>query len=278
MKFLNVIIFLLTVGLFFSCKKEVPPPVPDFTFTTDSMTVKFSATATNDPTTWEWDFGDSTTGTGADVSHTYNREGSFTVTLKTSNQSGSNNISKQINIGIKLSLISIKTSFGEMIIWMYDQTPKHKSNFLKLAKDNYFDSTTFHRIIKDFVIQGGDPNSKDSDPTNDGMGGPPYTIPMEYNSKLKHDYGAVGSASTSAGGPSSGSQFYIVVNKAGDHFLDGSYTVFGMVIKGMEVADKIAIQSKDANDRPTNDIRMYVDEITMTRTEIHDQYGYDISQ
>src|SRR5204863_5372392 len=131
-------------------------------------------------------------------------------------------------------LISMKTKFGEMVMCLYDLTPKHKANFLSLTEQHFFDSTTFHRIVPNFVIQGGDPNSKDSDPTNDGTGGPGYTIPAEINSLLKHDYGAVGAArDNNPQKASNGSQFYIVVNPSGDHNLDGNYTVFGMVIQGM---------------------------------------------
>src|SRR5437868_4352889 len=76
-------------------------------------------------------------------------------------------------------IIEIKTSFGNMYMWLFKETPKHRANFLALADINYFDGTTFHRIVTNFVIQGGDPNSKDDDSTNDGTGGPNYTIPAE---------------------------------------------------------------------------------------------------
>ena len=89
-------------------------------------------------------------------------------------------------------IIEIKTSFGTMYMWLYKETPLHRANFLALADTNFFDNTTFHRIITNFMIQGGDPNSKDSNPNNDGLGGPGYTIPAEIDTaKLKHARGQV---------------------------------------------------------------------------------------
>ncbi|MEO1022572.1 MAG: peptidylprolyl isomerase [Bacteroidota bacterium] len=114
----------------------------------------------------------------------------------------------------KEELVVITTSYGEMVARLYDETPIHKDNFLKLAKEGFYDSTTFHRIISDFMIQGGDPNSKDDNPNNDGQGGPGYTLEAEFNRDLIHKRGALAAART--GGPqnpekrSSGSQFYVV--------------------------------------------------------------------
>ncbi len=160
------------------------------------------------------------------------------------------------------TLITINTEFGQMILLLNSSTPKHKSNFIKLASSGFYNGTTFHRIIKDFMIQGGDPNSKDSITTNDGTGGPGYTIPAEFQPTLKHTKGALAAARMGdQANPlkaSSGSQFYIVHNSNGTPFLDGAYTVFGQVIKGLEVLDKIAAQPKDRSDRPTKDIKMTV--------------------
>lgn len=114
-------------------------------------------------------------------------------------------------------IVKITTDFGEVYVLLYDETPLHKENFLKLAKEGFYDSTTFHRVIEGFMIQGGDPNSKDDIPFNDGQGGPGYTIPAEFNPNLIHKKGALAAART--GGPSnpemrsSGSQFYIVQGK-----------------------------------------------------------------
>ncbi len=159
-------------------------------------------------------------------------------------------------------VITISTEFGDMVALLYSATPKHKENFVKLASEGYYNGTTFHRIIKDFMIQGGDPNSKDSIPNNDGMGGPGYTVPAEFSTSLKHIKGAIAAARMGdQGNPlkaSSGSQFYIVHNTNGTPFLDGGYTVFGQVIKGLEVIDTIAVQPKDMRDRPSKNIPMKV--------------------
>jgi len=161
------------------------------------------------------------------------------------------------------NLVEIDTQFGKMVIYLYDATPMHKANFLKLTNDKFYDSTTFHRVIKNFMIQGGDPNSKDNDPTNDGQGGPGYEIPAEFNAKIQHKYGVIAAAregdQVNPMKKSSGSQFYIVVNPKGTHFLDNNYTVFGEVISGMDVAEKIAMVPTDgANNRPLTDVKMTV--------------------
>lgn len=177
----------------------------------------------------------------------------------------------------KEDIILLHTSYGDMYIWLYKATPLHRENFLKLARENYFDSTTFHRIIQNFMIQGGDPNSKDSDLANDGQGGPGYTIPAEIRDTIKHDRGALGAARTNnPQKASSGSQFYICYSKAGTQHLDGQYTVFGMVMKGQEVIDKIIVQPVEntTTNRPVKDIRMSVKVLQKTLREIKSEYGY----
>ncbi len=125
--------------------------------------------------------------------------------------------------------------------------PKTVANFIKLANDKYCDGTKFHRIIKDFVIQGCDPNSRGTDTTKYGQGGPGYTVPAEIG--LKANIGEIGMASTQAKGPSSGSQFFIVtVEDEGVHeSLDGNYTFFGHVTSGMNIVSKIAAVSVQPN-------------------------------
>jgi cyclophilin family peptidyl-prolyl cis-trans isomerase len=178
----------------------------------------------------------------------------------------------------KYDVVQLTTKFGDIYIWLYDETPKHRDNFLKLAKEGFYNGTTFHRIIKDFMIQGGDPNSKDNDPMNDGIGGPGYTVEAEFRPALTHTYGAVAAARMGdAGNPqkrSSGSQFYIVQNKQGTHFLDNNYTVFGKVLSGMDIVDKIAVQPKDARDRPIENITMQVKVISMTKKELKDKFNF----
>jgi cyclophilin family peptidyl-prolyl cis-trans isomerase len=183
--------------------------------------------------------------------------------------------SAQSNADKKYDLVQITTKFGDILIWTYNETPKHQANFLKLAKEGYYNGTTFHRVINDFMIQGGDPNSKDKDPNNDGIGGPGYMIDAEFVPSLSHFYGAVAAArNNNPEKKSSGSQFYIVQNKKGTHFLDNNYTVFGKVLSGMDVVDKIAIQAKDARDRPLENITMQVKIVTMTQKELKEKFNF----
>ncbi len=177
----------------------------------------------------------------------------------------------------KEEIIELKTSFGTMYMWLYKETPKHRANFLKLAKEGFFNGTTFHRIVSNFVIQGGDPNSKDSDPNNDGQGGPGYLIDAEILSSLKHGYGAVAAARTNnPQKASSGSQFYIVINKNGTANLDGNYTVFGKVFKGMDAADNIVKQPNSGNpsNRPITDIKMEVKVLEKTLDELKSEFNF----
>ena len=239
-------------------------------------------------------------------------------------------------------VVLIKTEFGDIKVMLYNETPKHRDNFLKLAKEGFYDGTLFHRVIKEFMIQGGDPDTKNAQPGQKlGNGGPGYTIDPEFNPKFLHKRGALAAArlgdNINPGKKSSGSQFYIVqgqvippsqipaylesentelpqklmnqiavANKdsfifyqknnnkpafdklverikqeamakakenpykftdeqykiyttiGGAPSLDGEYTVFGEVVEGMEVVDKITEQEKGANDRPVKDIKMEV--------------------
>ncbi len=131
-----------------------------------------------------------------------------------------------------------------------DKAPLHVENFKKLAREGFYDGVTFHRIVPGFMIQGGDPNTKDSDPNNDGKGGPGYTIKAEFND-IPHKRGIL-SMARKADPDSAGSQFFLVVKDA--PFLDGKYTVFGEITSGIEVADKIAAQPRGRADRPKTDI------------------------
>ena len=258
-------------------------------------------------------------------------------------------------------VITIKTSKGDMVAILYDETPKHKANFIKLVKEHYFDSLLFHRVIAGFMIQGGDPDSKKASLGQPlGAGGPGYTVDAEFNPKFFHEKGAFSAArlgdQQNPTKASSGSQFYIVQGtvipesnmddlkidqmKLNDCFrqimqnpanqpmidslnviytsgdmegykrkifglvprieketgikvtkdvspekikayttvggaphLDGDYTVFGKVIKGLEVIDIIAAVQK-SGDRPLEDIRMFVTVEEMSRKKITKEYGY----
>ena len=259
-------------------------------------------------------------------------------------------------------LITIKTEYGEMVAILYDETPLHKENFIKLAKDGTYNGSLFHRIIPGFMIQGGDPTSKDAPlGTPLGQGSPGYNIPAEFNPKFFHERGALSAARLSdAQNPkkeSNGSQFYIVQgtvwddkglsqfrvdqNKlmsglrkmfeqpqfkpmldslnqlymagdmnayvaalsataprverftgekiiktippsrekiyktvGGSPHLDGEYTVFGKVIKGLEVIDKIAANPRDAMDRPNQNIKMEISVQEVSKKKITADYGY----
>ena len=194
-----------------------------------------------------------------------------------------------------LTKVLIKTSEGDITIALYDNTPKHKENFLKLVKDGFYNGVLFHRIIQGFMIQTGDPESKGA-PAGKmlGNGGPGYTIPAEFKPENYHKRGAVAAArqgdQVNPTKASSGSQFYIVDGKpfnanmmaqisyqygkaftdeqrkiyetiGGAPFLDGDYTVFGEVVEGMDVVDKIAAKPKDRYDRPTADVKIISTEI-----------------
>ena len=187
--------------------------------------------------------------------------------------------------------IKLNTPHGKMIILLYDETPKHRDNFIKLVKQKFYDSLLFHRVINNFMIQGGDPTSKKALPgdTTLGEGDVGYTIPAEFNMKLFHKKGVIAAArDNNPEKASSGCQFYIVQGKTftdsglnvvearrlkhkipgdqrevyktigGTPHLDRGYTVFGEVIKGMEVIDKIAAEPTNKKDRPLKDMRMKI--------------------
>lgn len=153
--------------------------------------------------------------------------------------------------------VLLKTKFGEMEIVLFeDLAPKHVESFLKLTKSGFYNGTIFHRIIPGFMIQGGDPLTKDPANRNKfGTGGPGYTLPAEF-SKVVHEKGILSAART-ADPNSAGSQFFIMVDKA--PHLDGQYTVFGEIIKGVEIADKIVNQPRDLRDNPVERIEMTID-------------------
>lgn len=179
----------------------------------------------------------------------------------------------------KDEVVTISTPQGDIRLILFDATPLHKANFLKLAQSGFYDGTTFHRIIPQFMIQGGDPNSKDSDPNNDGAGAPDEKmIPAEIRPEYTHKYGAVAAARTpdfiNPQRSSSASQFYIVENHNGTPHLNGQYTVFGQVISGLEVVDKIAQQPAAERNRPITDIKMTVKVEKMKKKKITQVYGY----
>ena len=150
-------------------------------------------------------------------------------------------------------------SWGDIRLKLFpDVAPNHVQNMVKLAKEKFYDGTTFHRVIPGFMIQGGDPNSKDPDRSRHGMGGPGYRVNAEFSQRA-HKRGTL-SMARSQDPNSAGSQFFICV--ADSKFLDGQYTVFGEVISGMETVDRIVNAQRDGNDNPLERIEM-----TMSITE-----------
>lgn len=150
---------------------------------------------------------------------------------------------------------TIETKLGNIEIRFFpDIAPNHVNNFIELSKKGFYDGTIFHRVIPRFMIQGGDPNSKQPDRSKHGMGSPGYTVKAEFNEK-PHKRGILSMARASHP-DSAGSQFFICVADA--PFLDRQYTVFGEVISGMELADKIVNQPRDRNDNPLDRIEIKV--------------------
>ena len=151
----------------------------------------------------------------------------------------------------------IETTFGEIEIeFLNDKAPGHVKNFLDLARKGFYDDTTFHRVIPGFMIQGGDPNTKDPNGSRQrhGTGGPGYNIKAEFND-TSHKRGIVSMARAQSP-DSAGCQFFICV--ADSTFLDRQYTAFGKVKSGMEVADKIVSAARDARDNPKERIDMKI--------------------
>lgn len=198
----------------------------------------------------------------------------------------------------KFTRVKISTDFGDMVVKLYNKTPQHRDNFIKLVTEHFYDSLLFHRVIANFMIQGGDPESKYAQPgVMLGNGDVGYTIPAEFDSTLFHKRGALCAARTdNPAKASSGCQFYIVQGRksndleldnisqrnglkytsaqrmtykmnGGTPFLDNNYTVFGEVESGIEVVDKIAAVQKGGADRPLQDVRMKMEIIQDEKTE-----------
>ena len=151
------------------------------------------------------------------------------------------------------------TSHGTMKLKLYSMTPKHRDNFAKLVNENYYDGLRFHRVIEGFMIQGGDPYSRDTTKANLwGQGGPDYTVPAEFVSQYWHKKGAIAAARkgdmANPTKASSGSQFYIVHDENACLHLDGQYSIFGEVTEGLDVIDRIAAVPTDYYDRPLEDV------------------------
>lgn len=158
-------------------------------------------------------------------------------------------------------VLDIVTSMGTIKVKLYSKTPKHRDNFVKLARTRYYDGILFHRVINQFMIQAGDPYTKDTAMRDHwGEGGPGYTVPAEFVNEYYHKKGALAAARMSdLANPkkaSSGSQFYIVQDEMNCLHLDGQYTIFGETISGLDVIDRIASVPTDPYDRPTREVKI----------------------
>ncbi len=166
----------------------------------------------------------------------------------------------------------IITPHGEMLIWLYDETPTHKSSFIELASASYWDSLSFNRVIEGFVIQGGCPD------TPEGFSDSPYLLSPEFRDSLKHVYGAVGAGrDNNPEKLSAGCQFYIVHDREGISRLDENYTVFGQVFKGLETLDKIATLETDSLDAPLELVNLDVNIIELTEAQLKDN-GFELKK
>ncbi len=242
---------------------------------------------------YQWDFGDGRVSTETEPIHRYRSSGNYLVRLTAIQGKKKRSAEQRIQIlAPERCLVELETNYGSMLIELSDATPQHRDNFSKLADQGFFDSLLFHRVIEEFMIQGGDPNSRGAGPGQPlGMGGPGYTVPAEFVDTLIHVKGALAAARTgdqvNPQKNSSGSQFYIVQGKpltdamldrieaqkgfryssqqreqykelGGTPFLDREYTVFGRVIEGFDVIDKIAAVPTGTADRPSEDVWMIV--------------------
>ena len=284
-------LLLLIIGLA-SCAR----PIADFTIQGDDRTAPTALQFENksiNAETYEWDFGDGNTSMDAEPSHRFGASGNYLVILKAKKGKKTRKTEKRVKIDApETCLVEIETDYGIMIAELSDETPLHRDNFSKLAEEGFYDGLIFHRVIQNFMIQGGDPKSKNAPPgTSLGGGSPGYEIPAEFNPALIHVKGALAAARTpdqvNPEKKSSGSQFYIIHGKPlsdgeldriegqkdirytpeqrkayleqnGYPALDQNYTVFGQIISGLDIIDKIAEVKRDRRNRPDTDIKMKV--------------------
>ncbi len=284
----SFVVFCVIALLAISCSR----PVAKFTMTENVKALEAVSFTheTLEGETYLWDFGDGNTSTEASPSHKFYMPGIYDVRLTVTNANGKQSSREQTVVisAPERCLVLIETPFGNMVAEIFDTTPLHQDNFIKLVEQQYYDSLLFHRVIQGFMVQGGDPNSRDAAPdVMLGTGGPDYTTPAEFVDSLAHVKGALAAARTNNPQKrSSGSQFYIVQGRpvsdsdldtreglhkfryprhvrekymemGGTPFLDQEYTVFGQVIEGLEVIDRIAaVRTDPRSNRPQEDVWM----------------------
>ena len=172
----------------------------------------------------------------------------------------------------KSELVQISTPKGDIWFRFHRQTPRHRAAFIRLAKQHYWDSLCFNRVIPDFVAQGGCPD------TPEGFANSPHLLDPEFHDSLRHVYGAVGAGrDDNPAMRSAACQFYIVQNKKGISRLDGKYTVFGEVIKGMDVVDSICLSARDRSDAPLVRIPTRIRIARLSSEEIQKIRGLSLS-
>lgn len=284
----NIVLFLIC--LLTSCAKPMASYVIHSSETIVPAKVTFENTSLKSKN-YIWDFGDGNTSMEYSPTHRYLTSGKYKVKLTALNGKRKNEFIKEIFFQAPSEcLVELETTAGSMVIKLFDETPIHRDNFLKLIENNFYEGILFHRVISGFMIQAGDPNSKNvSKNTSLGGGEIGYTLPAEFVPGLVHIKGSLAAARTpdqiNPEKASSGSQFYIVHGRSveedqleiyeniksikyteeqktimttlgGAPQLDKEYTVFGVVVQGLDVVDKIAISSTDGTDRPVNDIKI----------------------
>ena len=283
--------YLLLLPIFsFACVG----PKAAFNIPEDEFSAPANITFTNESEkaeTYHWDFGDGNESTESNPVHRYTHSGNYKVILRAENGNKKNKTEKRIMVKAPdKCLVELETVYGNLLIELSDHTPKHRENFLELIEKGFYEDLLFHRVIEGFMIQGGDPESKNA-PSGKrlGSGGPGYQIDAEITDSLVHVKGALAAArmgdQVNPQKKSSGSQFYIVqgqsleesqikrmedmkniryspeqkenyLKNGGTPFLDMEYTVFGQVIEGLDIIDSLASVKTSRGDRPVEDLKM----------------------
>lgn len=288
-KYITITLFSITL---FACSRPIAKFTMDQSQVVAPAEIVFTDQSEN-ADQYEWVFEDGETVKDQSTTKRYSLSGRYKVKLVAKKGSKKSIMEKEIEVKAPADcLVEIETPYGIMVAKLYDETPKHRDNFTKLANEGFYNELLFHRVIAGFMVQGGDPDSKGaSENQRLGSGGPGYQIDAEIQEGLVHKKGALAAARTGdAVNPekrSSGSQFYIVHGRAvndnqidqiemqkginyppsvkeaykengGTPFLDNEYTVFGEVISGLDILDQIAETKTDGGDRPLQNVTMKI--------------------
>lgn len=280
-------LLVIALALLASCNTPEPDFAASYARGAENPTeLKFTNKSSNSDS-YTWYFGDGTTSTEENPIHKFQAFGSVMVVLEAKKGANTKRDTNYVTIPEPpRQKVKIETQKGVMVAELFNTTPKHRDNFLKLASSGFYDGLLFHRIMDNFMVQGGDPDSRDAEPGQQlGLGDPGYTIEPEI--RELHYRGALAAARRPTQIESSGSQFYIVEGKpyssielanigsqygltyneahkkkyaeeGGTPFLDNQYTVFGQVIEGIEVLDQLSIVEVDQANRPLEDIPMKI--------------------